>query len=257
MIQFAQLCCAERLPGASMLLTAFLTLSVSACGPGAPSEADLVAGSETPRVSGRIDERFTKAFLEAYEGHNRIAVSSTGGEGRRALVMGRALAPRELHLIIDDYCYSACATSLMPSADTVMFGRDAMVAFHDSLAIARRVYVRDFGANDACYVRSGDGERALYRMAGRDPAFHDEVFERLQPGLARAEDIGDVCPRIHYDLTHAWWFPTSEQLREFMGLEFTGSVCADDPACMRQRLPRLDMEGTVMVGDDIWTLPLD
>lgn len=230
---------------------------LSACAPDSPSAASLVASPETPRISGRIDETFTDAFLEAFKTHDRIAVSSTGGESHQALALARVLAPRRLHLIIDDYCFSACASLLAPAADSIEFGPDAMFGVHDSPAMARAVYVRDFGTGDDCYVRSGGAHRELYTWAGRDPRFPDEVFDRLQPLPARAVDSGGECPRIEYDLTHQWWFPTSVQLRELMGLAFSGTVCADDPACMRRRLPNLRMEGTVIVGDEIWTLPLE
>lgn len=242
--------------GVRVLIALASTALPAACSP-PDTSARLIAGPDTPRVSGTIDAAFTDRFVDAYEGSNRLAVTSTGGEAVRALVMARVVAPRELHLFIDDHCLSACASLPLPAADTVTFGPDAVVGMHYSPAMTRRVYVRDFGTGDDCYVRSGDGERQMLEAAGRRPSFADEVYDRLQPGPARAIDIGDVCPRIEYDLTHQWWFPTSTQLRDLMGLEFTGTVCADDPACMRRRLPNLRIEATVVVGDEIWTLPLE
>ncbi|MEQ8405042.1 MAG: hypothetical protein RKE49_08085 [Oceanicaulis sp.] len=236
----------------AFVLTAFLC---AACAP--DTSARLLAGPEVPRVDGRIDQDFSDAFLDAFKTHNQIAVSSTGGETHQALALARVLAPRRLHLIIDDYCFSACASLLAPAADSIEFGPDAMFGVHDSPAMARAVYVRDFGRDDDCYVRSGGAHREMYAWAGRNPRFPDEVFERLEPLPARAVDIGGDCPRIEYGLTHQWWFPTSDQLRDLMGLEFTGTICADDPDCMRRRLRALRMEGTVMVGEEIWTLPLE
>ncbi|MEQ8435102.1 MAG: hypothetical protein RIA71_12770 [Oceanicaulis sp.] len=242
---------------AARLALSSCALAAAACSPAEPADTATSNEGDVPRLEGLIDEAFMNRYLALAQTHDRIAVSSTGGLNSIALVLAKHAAPLAVTLVVDDYCFSACASYLIPSAGAVEFGDDAMVAMHDEALMRRAIYQRDFGDGDECYARSSRFHLEVYERAGRDFRFPTEVYDRLQPGPARAEDVNDVCPRIHYELTHAWWFPTSEQLREFMGLEFTGSVCADDPACMRRRLPRLDMEGTVMVGDDIWTLPLN
>lgn len=230
---------------------------LAACSPDHPTAARLISDSETPRLSGQIDEAFTDAYLEAVKSNDRIAVTSTGGMNTWGLALAKNTAHLRVTLIIDDHCLSSCASFLLPSAGAVEFGADAIVGVHEQPILNRMVYERDFGAGDSCYMHTTGLHHEIYRRAARDLTFPYQVFERLQPGPALAVDVGDVCPRIEYDLTHAWWFPTSDQLRDLMGLDFTGSVCADDPACMRRRLPNLRMEGSVMVGDEIWTLPLE
>ena len=207
-------------------------------------------------MSGDLNEAYAETFREYASDHDRIAVSSPGGGLVHGLRLGYFIVERDMTLVIDDICLSACANYLLPAAEIVEFGPDAVVGYHQDAVVSRMVYLRDFNNADGCYSRVSNLHRRLYVRAERNPTFSEETFDRLQPLTARAEDIGDACPVIEFDFVHDIWFPTSDQLRDLMGLEFSGTICADDPACMHRRLRALRIEGTVMVGDEIWTLPL-
>ncbi len=218
------------------------------------------AGEEAIRGSVTMD--FARQLAFALSEGNTPVITSSGGESIAGLAAGRMLANLAAHIIIDDYCLSSCASYVMAGATHVAFRGQAVVGFHHTAHLDYLIYSAAWPGRN-CYGRSYALQRDIYAGHPGGEQFLDELYERLSPSViavATVQDEGDsseLCTSVSYQLTNQYWFPSSQQIEEFMGIEVEGDLCADDDACMRRRLRNMHLTGTVVVGDEVWTLPLD
>jgi len=61
------------------------------------------------------------------------------------------------------------------------------------------------------------------------------------------------CPSINYEFENRMWYPTSDQIMNLYGLEFSGNVCADNPKCFKRKIAwREFLGGRIVIGDDVY-----
>tara|TARA_R110000868_G_scaffold86206_3_gene241852 strand:- start:14511 stop:15260 length:750 start_codon:yes stop_codon:yes gene_type:complete len=230
--------------------------------PTACSDPTQARDLEEEAVVGRVTMDFAMQMALAMSDGKVPVITSAGGESVAGLAAGTILAEHDSSIIVDDYCLSSCASYVMAGANHVEFRDRAVVGFHDNAHLDYSIYA-EVWPERGCYQRTYEMEREIYARNTGGERFLDELHERLAPSIISVEEVADesdlneLCMSVSYELTNQYWFPTSQQIEEFMGIEVEGDLCADDAACMRRRLRNLHLTGTVVVGDDVWTLPLD
>ncbi len=238
------------------LLTGSIFL-LAACSAGSNSD-----NANEESVVGSVTMDFVRRLALALSEGKTPVVTSSGGETVAGLTAANLLISSGARIIVEDYCFSSCASYVLVGASHVEFRENAMVGFHHDAHLDYNVYSSAWPGR-GCYQRSYDKEREIYASHSNGEQFLSELYERLSPSISAVaavedeSDLSELCTSVSYELTNQYWFPTSQQIEEFMGIEVEGSLCADDHDCMRRRLRNLHITGTVVVGDDIWTLPED
>ncbi|TRW48698.1 hypothetical protein FM042_06845 [Aliidiomarina halalkaliphila] len=86
--------------------------------------------------TGSLSEASNKALFEAYEQASnkptRLLISSTGGEIRLGLELGRWIVQHELDVEVLDLCASSCANYVFPAGKTKYLRKDSVLIWHGS-----------------------------------------------------------------------------------------------------------------------------
>ncbi|MFZ4122802.1 MAG: hypothetical protein ACOYKM_14210 [Caulobacterales bacterium] len=193
------------------------------------------------------------AYLQAKSAGSTVTLNSPGGFADPAFAAADVIERRRLTLRINKQCLSACADILLAAAHTVVLD-EAVVGFHGNPAMFD-AYRQSLGLGHTMHCTAAWGQRfeALYRRQGLNVEFWREMVRRMPDNVVEPmpnRELSPGCPRIGMRGPVAYWLPTSSQLRDLLRLNFTGTLCADDPICIRDRLPRLIGRGRlVVVGD--------
>ncbi len=233
-------------------MAALLIWGLAAC---VPAGADPDPDPNFAYISGPVDQDMFDPVARAMSEGKTMRFASPGGSVASGLAISRIIAPRDIDIEIEGICLSACASLIMPSADHVTFINNPVIAFHGGGA-HRRIFVEQFGSDLDCYQTIDTRKRDMYATAGRNTDFVDLLIDVHGYENVRFVDEGDDCPWIEFDLEVDMWFPTSAELRTLMGLDFTGTVCADDADCIRAQIRRQRQirNTTVRVGNALWRI---
>ena len=134
--------------------------------------------------SGKINEENTDQIIDAIDAKPNseivIQVTSTGGDSVAAMRLGEKFRERQVSLIIDRLCHSACAQYLIPSAQNTLVQEGASVAFHNSPA---DLHIPDHAPDGIKNWHSDfrERERVFFEQRGIDYAAWLWVLRQTQP----------------------------------------------------------------------------
>ena len=181
-----------------------------------------------------------------------VTISSTGGSTEPAQEAANYIFINKLNVRIERICASACAEYLLPAAAKIEFVDNPIIAFHGNPIMG--AFLEEKYEPEAffrCYDDTAKQMRELYINAGKNTNFWKEQLRRLKLGEPKFER-SERCVRFQYVFEHKFWYPTSDQLQNLLGLRFSGRVCADDFACVRKKIaPRWRKDQSFVVGDNV------
>jgi hypothetical protein len=209
---------------------------------------------KTLYVSGEINVSFTERLEKNNEQDIKLIVSSYGGLSSQAFLSAKNIIENQNTLVVTGLCISACAEYFLPSAKKVEFKNKPLVGFHWN-AIMIEYLTKENAPRDVknCNFSQSTKLNNLQRNMGVNNEFWKETISRLGWNKFIMHNRPNKCPNHSIEFEHQLWLPTSQQLREFYHLEFTGSVCADDPKCYEKRIDRTWRKGeSFAVGDEVY-----
>lgn len=208
--------------------------------------AELLLGMEIPIVFGPINSAFRAQFIESVARPNRIAISSEGGDSATALALADYIVEAgNIELIVFGTCKSNCVELLLPAAPSVTLFDSPLLGVHGNLLSMKSMALS--GLRDPCpnpmsqeqlidgLRRLADRMRSIYRQTGHREGFWKSQVEKLgRLSFSYILRSNDICS-VGLDLDYEYWFPTSDQFYELLGLELKGSLCSDNQHCYRKK----------------------
>ncbi len=221
-----------------------IAFALSSC-----SEADTL---ETPYF--QINKKAYQFFAKQdYDTIRTIKLFSGGGFPKDAAKIAKLFMGKDLTIVVDRECSSACANYLLPAAKSVIFKNEPIVGFHWSSQMNRDQMIRHGGDVSNCVYPGLKELEDMYRLKGLNLEFWKEVESRLVLESYQVVPKSNLCPWKKRKFENRMWLPTSNQLRSLLGLEFTGFVCADDFQACAQRANKRWPRGTrIVIGDEIY-----
>ncbi len=201
---------------------------------------------DAPLLAGRVDPQ---SYSDIYDVPEKgiFIVMSPGGLTRYGNKISNYMLDHDLGLVVAIACGSACAEDILPAARSLYFFDDPIISFHGNSQSV--LYHLSKGKHaDPCKVLT---QRALvddyrysvqnkierYERSGHNIEFWKEQEKRLKGfSLVKIEDGDGSCGMTSAYENADHWLPTSQQLKNLMGLKFKGTVCADNPKCYEKKL---------------------
>lgn len=209
---------------------------------------DVLRNSNIPLMPAFIDDDFLIRLKNLPPETTKIALISTGGLADKGLEAAEIVRSRGLEVVVLGSCNSACAEYILPAASKIQFFDDPFVGFHGNESSMMYFAVED-GLRNPCAPDSDqknmldklekliDRKEALYNKTGHKKDFWKAQINTLGSAkLIKAPARGSGCVYIQ-KFPYELWYPTSEQLHSLLGLEFEGTLCADDPVCYERKIP--------------------
>ncbi|WP_425990263.1 hypothetical protein [Brevundimonas sp. TWP2-3-2] len=203
------------------------------------------------QISGRIDEDVAEQFQSRLQDGATVELDSLGGDASSAWHIGQELYDARATVEVKNNCVSACAEFLLPAARQLFVSPRSLIGYHGGDFMFDRLARRFL--NNVSFV---DPERlswleVLYGERRLSRNFSAEVQQRLDVRFVRRDNSADV-PQLAIFSVNSLWFPTSDQLRNLLGLPIAGPVCADDRRCWEPRIVAISRAGERMVvGDQV------
>ena len=128
------------------------------------------AATEVPvgvvHYQGHISAEHNRQFFAAVAGqtHQRLSITSSGGEVAAAIALGEWVFSQQLDLEVPDYCLSSCANYVFPAAHQKLVHAGAIVAWHGNYRHLQQtgLWREDI---DARMQRHGEDEQTATRKA--------------------------------------------------------------------------------------------
>ena len=183
-----------------------------------------------------------------------IAVRSGGGDADASIEVGEILQNKQINVSVVGFCMSACASILLPAANSVTFVNMPIIGFHQDGLLFRGIVSGD--KDMYCNSERAAKMQNIYRKANLNAEFWRETARRLQfknPRVKAGYSTREgACPGWVADIEYYMWMPTSEQLRTLLGLRFDGLLCADVAECVNGRMKRhFGRNIKIIVGDKV------
>lgn len=224
------------------------------------SSADL----NLPHLVGKIDEKFQTKFAAAASENSKIAISSTGGYTDISLEIADKVFLKNISLLVFGVCLSACAEDILPAAHQVTLFDSPLIGFHGN-SISAVHFLEKGLVEDPCPAntskeklietisKTADHKRELYFKTNHNIDFWKQQTSRLgEPSLKFYIDDEGNCTRIQSFDRAVFWFPTTKQLEELLGLKVVGPNCADDSRCYKKKLLLyFGEDASFIVGDEL------
>lgn len=202
----------------------------------------------------RVDDDLVDKF-EEFDGKINFIVklNSGGGLPQDALKISDIMLRNKTGVIINRACLSACAETILPSATIVEFQNTPIIGFHWNSTMNFDMLRRYGGDLRLCDLTTVERQKSLLSTKGMNVDFWKETEKRLVLEHYEIVPRGYACPWKRREFKNHMWLPTSEQLRNLWGLEFKGSVCADDFQRCTWKIDRRWKKGTrIVVGDEVY-----
>lgn len=195
--------------------------------------------SDTISFVGRIDDSLTK-ILENSDDTFTLEIDSGGGYAIDAAQSAEIIISKDIEVLVRGRCLSACSEFILPAAQTITFETNPIIGFHWSPIMDRMQFNRYATPNQKCEFLAAEAQDNILRATNLNENFWKEVESKLILNHYSLHDNGSQCPDKLRTFVNRTWLPTSKQLKSVWGLDFSGSVCADD------------LNKCILVVNDIW-----
>lgn len=199
----------------------------------------LESSSLTGDVSwyGRIDDSAVTEISSKSEKYGRLTIGSPGGETRAALQISNIIEERHLSVTVVELCLSACAEYILPAAREITLENNPLIGFHWNPIMLEELLHQNANKDlEYCTRIGADDLRKLLNRRQKPSDAWRETLQRIKLREYKVDYKDGECPWSYRDFENKFWFPKSSQLNDIFGLEFNGSLCADDPSCYLEKL---------------------
>jgi hypothetical protein len=204
---------------------------------------------------GQITQENVDALLDELQSGDTVIVNSGGGRSNAALALAQRLSKNDIDVRFEGRCLSACAEFLLVATDNKTISPDLVVGYHHNSHMIADYVAENRPENLHCHRKLLKGKERLYKARGMKISMWKRQAENI--GIHRFRSVGGPkeCGKITFRTRRSWWYPTRDQLREFVGLDISTPICNDDSNCVRAFiLNRYDKLGWYMIGDEPFLL---
>lgn len=175
------------------------------------SDFSIVENEKTIQFKGAINTESVKALLNQNSGKKKIIlIDSEGGDASAGLMLGRYIVKNKLSVIVNKYCYSACANYVFLSASRKFLLPGGVLGFHGGitlgnfnfnnktntvfenakrkiqfLSVENEKYFRLIGVNKNLITKSFE----LTKPKQRKTVLNIETTDRKYEGLSESEGV--------------------------------------------------------------------
>lgn len=207
--------------------------------------------SNSPQL---IDQNFVDN-LRSSDVSEIFDVNSGGGDPVYGEKASKYIIDKQMSIRLGRFCLSACAEYILPSAKTIIVAPETLIGFHQNPAMIRSFAVQSgYDEKPICHYGDEVGYiNALHRKNSNGEYPWETVLRKIV--LIRTKfSESHTCVEVGFKFQHEMWFPTSEQIRDLFGVEFKGSICADNPDCIQIAVNTIFTAGrTAIAGDRVYT----
>jgi len=201
-----------------------------------------------------VNVPFIREMMTRFGQNGIVRFNSSGGETSAALKISDFIQENDFTIQIDLECLSGCAEVILPSASKLEFFDEPFIGFHQSI-LSYKNNIETLAKQDTQFCRWGYANKSLELLNKKNLNidFWQETMKRLKPEVEFTYEYR-TCPMDIYNFENDWWFPTSKQLKNLWGLEFRGSVCADNYKACAFKIDQRWKKGTrIVIGDKVYT----
>lgn len=158
-----------------------ISVSLAACSAAQPADTEESQSSVT--LAGSINAASVQRLKETISTKTkRLVVNSAGGRAPEAIELGALVRSRNLEVVVDGLCLSACAHFVFLPARKKRVEADSIVAFHHTTTALHDFLIAS-GRPDlaAAYLPFATQEQAFYKSAGIAREVLEEPFENILP----------------------------------------------------------------------------
>jgi len=217
-----------------------------------------------PYLVGEVNATLYSKLYE-FDDANIYMITSSGGYIRYGDKIASYMLENPTDLIVVGTCASACAEDILPAARKLYFYDEPLISFHGN-AHSVLHHLSQGTHDDPCpsprsqydlvstYENDAKNMSRRYKKSGHNIAFWKEQEKRLK-GFSLVKKVGEdeSCSMTSAYENADVWLPTSHQLKTLLGLEFEGTVCADNIACYEKKLYLLNGPGhKYIIGDEFY-----
>lgn len=179
-----------------------------------------------------------------------VSISSEGGEIKYGILLAKKISNENISLEVFYVCLSACAEFLLPAANKIKFIEEPMVGFHWGPILSHNEQLRAGADLSGCDTSDFDYQENLFKEKELSTNFWLEVEDRL---VLKSYELGSKgCYSKKRKFENDFWFPTSQQLKNLLGLDFEGKVCADNVETCKIKVNNVTRKGIrIMIGDTL------
>lgn len=200
-------------------------------------------GNLTPFLKGKLDQSFIEALNALPEKTEALGINSVGGDSIVALDIAEIVRERQFHVIIDGkwgICASGCAEYILAAASSLKFRNEPLIGFHQNPQIIYHLLENSL-PDESIHCDSLKSQisetKVLYSSKNLNSDFWKQTLKKIDLEFFNPTKIGTMCPAANWKFRNELWFPTSVQLKEILGLQFEGEVCADN---LETCVPKID-----------------
>lgn len=239
------------------LFTLFV-LCLAACTPSTNKTQDSAEKQDelTFYYRGLIDQAFVDNLKTLTDEPITLYLASNGGGADMGLAAANVMLQKNIHLVIDGkygICASGCAEFIVPAANSVEFINTPLIGYHQNPQLIFHI-LKDKATEELehCgFIKSEvNATEGLLNQKGLKTDLWKETLDRIDLEYTQIYLYNGHCPWLSKRFAHELWFPTSTQLRDMLGLEFKGKLCADTPECYEPNIDRFWPAGMSFVAGD-------
>lgn len=206
---------------------------------------------------GYIDNEFIDFLEQDIEDEATIVLSSNGGKTHLGILTAEVIRKKKIHVMLSGkygFCLSACAEYVLPSAHSLRFLDNPIIGYHQNAQIINSI-LNDGATKDMEFCEflktQVSGEKKVLERGKLNVDYWKETLVRLELTYSKVHYFENQCPGLMITFKNELWLPTSKQLKDIIGLDVAGTVCADDYLKCSKRVNELWEKGTSIVIGDI------
>lgn len=235
------------------LLVRLLTFTISVI-----ALQDVVYASDvkecTTYLSGEVDNNMLEKIVALDCEKPTLMMNAIGGESKISLKVAETIASKNIKIIVDSHCLSSCAEFLLPAAKSVEFRKSPVIGFHGNPILLEFLALSNSPPGiENCSFGDANRMRNLYAKSTANVEFWDYQlrFLKLDKFFVQSEIREDACPNMQMSFVHDLWIPSSTALKEDLGLQFSGAVCADQISTCVTRISKIFPKRSYVVGEKV------
>ena len=199
-----------------------------------------------------IDKKALRSF-QKLKPASVVRMSSRGGwpEG---IDIGNFIFENKISLQIEEECLSACAEYLLPASKSVNFIGSPLIAVHRNPWITHSIsQIDNADIIHNCNSNTYDKYIAFINKVGISKEYNPELLRRLELIGASYKINAFGCPFPYLKFKNQQWLLNSAQIEKFFNIEFSGTVCADNPNKCKTVIDSRWKYGTrVIIGNEVY-----